>query len=237
MPQLALSPSSDPEPDREAIANKPPWPSRPWSYEQINTMSAYYHDLERYETPGSRWKACGVDERTREFVAELDATPAEQRIGPWWDTFALLDIQLRLGMLFGLVGTFGCGKTVMAALLLKSACDEGMKRPTYTTAPALFRRLHDARNEGREDQVLADYRRMSILVIDEAHERANTDYEDRRLGEIINLRYGRKLDTVLVTNMQPTEFAGQIGGAVVDRMRQCGGIVECNWPSFRKARP
>lgn len=196
-------------------------------------MTAYYHDLERYETPDSRWAACGLDQRARAVVDELSQTADDQRTGKWWDTFARIRAELGSGMLFGLVGTFGCGKTVMAGMLLRAACDCGMKQPTYTTAPAMFRRLHAARENGGEDAVIADYRRKSMLVIDEAHERANTDYEDRRLSEIINLRYGRSLDTLLVTNMQPDQFARQIGGAVIDRMRQCGGIVACNWPSFR----
>lgn len=198
-------------------------------------MSAYYHDLERYETPASRWATCGIDDRSRAVVEQIISTPDEQRTTEWWLTFERLSTSLGTGMLVGLVGPFGCGKTVMAAMLLRAACDRGMKRPTFTTAPAMFRALHTAREEGREDSTIADYRRMSLLIIDEAHERANTDYEDRRLSEIINLRYGRQLDTLLITNMQPAEFARQIGGAVVDRMRQCGGIIPCNWPSFRAA--
>lgn len=231
MPRLTISQSCESE--TQPIAQKPPWPTRPWSPEQIDAMSTYYHDLERYETPASRWAACGIDNRSRAVAEQLGSTPDEQRTTAWWLTFERLRAALGTGMLVGLVGPFGSGKTVMAAMLLRAACDAAMKRPTFTTAPAMFRALHAARDEGREDAIISDYRRMSLLIIDEAHERANTDYEDRRLGEIINLRYGRSLDTVLVTNMQPAEFAKQIGGAVVDRMRQCGGIIPCNWPSFR----
>lgn len=197
--------------------------------------SKNWHDLSRYETPETRWNAAGLDPRSRSAALSLyaeDAAPA------WWQVYHQVGAMLFHGMLVGLVGRFGTGKTVMAARLIRDVCEAG-ENGQYTTAPKVFRALQSTfRDEGESEQAIINRLiQPALLVIDEAHERAHTDYEDRRLREIIDARYGRQRDTLLITNMSAQEFAASIGGAAVDRMRQCGGIIECNWSSFRATKP
>jgi DNA replication protein DnaC len=185
------------------------------------------------------WISTGIDERSRAAAIDpFNKTDAPQ----WWKTYRALADGLGSGMLFALTGQFGCGKTVMAAVLLRRAChtkpsdDPSWVKPKYTTAPRLFRDVVPAfRDDGpSQAEMIARYTSPSLLVIDEAHVRADTVAEDRRLFEILDMRYGRKRDTVLISNLGAEDFCAMIGPAATDRMAHCGGIIECNWPSYRR---
>lgn len=188
------------------------------------------------DMPALYWQGCGIDARTREVV-ESGVYDREQA-GEWWTIYDRLEAMIGTGMLVCLVGIFGTGKTVMAAQLIREVCLRGGFKPRYITAPKLFRRLTSAFDGGPpEEETLREFSAFSMLAIDEAHERSNSEYADRRLREIVNLRYGHEMDTILISNLSPREFAASVGGSVIDRARQCGGIMTCNWPSFRTAAP
>jgi len=197
----------------------------------------YWHDLSRYDTPRTVFLRSAYDRRAATVCRGL--VEPENDSGPeakWWETYLHLNALLTTGMLVGLVGRFGSGKTVMATMLMWDACLHlGVKSVWYCTAARFFRELQASfKSETSTEQgVMNRYVGYDLLVIDEAHERANSDYEDRRLVEVINMRYGRGRDTILITNLSMQEFAGSIGGAVMDRMNQVGGLVDCDWPSFR----
>jgi predicted ATPase len=185
------------------------------------------------------WRSTGIDERSR--AAAMDPfTEADAQ--QWWKTYRMLAKAIGTGMFYGLAGEFGCGKTVMAAMLLRRAChhkpdDASWVKPMYVTAPRLFRDVVPAfRDEGpSQAEMIARYTAPSLLVIDEAHIRSDSAAEDRRLFEILDVRYGRKRDTVLITNLGADEFANAMGPAVIDRMAHAGGVITCNWPSYRRA--
>jgi len=41
-------------------------------------------------------------------------------------------------------------------------------------------------------------------------------------------------DTILTCNLGTEELAASLGPSIVSRMEEGGGVIECNWPSFRK---
>jgi len=53
------------------------------------------------------------------------------------------------------------------------------------------------------------------------------------LFELLNRRYNDLKDTILIANKSKAEFQDYIGPSLASRMNETGGIVECNWPSFR----
>ena len=176
----------------------------------------------------------GIDVRSIDATYNLVEREAHPQ---WWAEHDRIIGMLGQGMLISLVGKFGAGKTVIAACLIQQLirCG-GFRTGLYTTAPRFFRTLHDARNDGLSERgALRPFWEAELLIIDEAHERANTDFEDRRLQEIIDVRYGRRMDTLLISNLGPNEFAASIGDGAVDRLAHAGGIITCNWPSFRNA--
>lgn len=84
-----------------------------------------------------------------------------------------------------------------------------------------------------ERQSLDRFIRPRVLVIDEVQERGETDWENRMLTYILDKRYQQGRDTLLLANMKPTDIQDKLGASIVSRMQETGGIVECNWPSFR----
>lgn len=88
----------------------------------------------------------------------------------------------------------------------------------------------DAESEGT---ALDRFMRPDLLVLDEAGVRGETDFENRMLTHLIDHRYDGIKDTLLISNQRPDEFAKSIGPSISDRLRECGGIIECTWSSFR----
>ena len=69
--------------------------------------------------------------------------------------------------------------------------------------------------------------------MDELHQRGHTEYEDRMLHHILDCRYDRQRQTILISNEDPERFCESIGSAVVDRMEESGVLLKCDWHSFR----
>jgi DNA replication protein DnaC len=88
--------------------------------------------------------------------------------------------------------------------------------------------------EPSEKQVLKYLIAAAFLVIDEAHVRGETKYEDDKLTHIIDKRYDAMRPTMLITNLQRKEFAAQLSPSILSRIEEQGGGIECNWESFRK---
>ena len=65
-------------------------------------------------------------------------------------------------------------------------------------------------------------------------ERAETQFEDRMISHLIDLRYDAMLDTILISNQAKESFADSIGKSAVSRLIETGEVIECNWESFRK---
>lgn len=153
--------------------------------------------------------------------------------GPWADKLKDLEGQVGKGCLLALLGKRGTGKTQMAVELIRITCVQG-RSARYTTALRFFMSLKDSYRVGTtESAVLNKYLKPHLLVIDEAQERGETGWEDRLLGSLVDSRYGAMRDTVLVSNLSRREFERAIGSSIMSRMSETGGIIECNWPSFR----
>jgi len=89
-------------------------------------------------------------------------------------------------------------------------------------------------DEPSEKQVIAKLVDAAFLVIDEAHVRGETKYEDDKLTHIIDKRYDAMRPTMLITNLEKHEFAAQLSPSIKNRMQEIGGGIECNWASYRK---
>ena len=177
---------------------------------------------------------------------------------PWGAVDQKLSALSGRGCLMILVGPKGTGKTQIA---VNQACDiiaqvrrgvagqwtEGRYHPAhdvpedtwprYTKACAIF---EDVRASFQEDQsdsekrIMASYRRPSLLIVDEAQERGNTDFEDRTLTRIVDDRYAQMLDTLLIANLRREDLVKNLGTSIISRMHECGEVFECDWPSFRE---
>jgi len=84
-----------------------------------------------------------------------------------------------------------------------------------------------------EQKVWKHFTRPDLLVIDELHERLGTDFEQKNLTHILDLRYDAMKPTILIANVSKLQLYELLGDSIMDRAREGGGTVEMNWKSLR----
>lgn len=155
--------------------------------------------------------------------------------GPWREKFDMLLGRSGKGYLVALLGPRGTGKTQLAVELMRECCRR-MNKARYLTATEFFMDVKSTyRPDSRMDEkaVVTLYRSPRLLVIDELGRRAETEWEDRLLFELIDGRYRDLKDTILLSNQTSKAFVDSIGPSLASRVTETGAIVECNWQSFR----
>lgn len=158
--------------------------------------------------------------------------------GPWGQKLAILEGMLGTGMIAGIHGGRGPGKTQLGVECMKW-CYAHRKLAAFTSATEVFSRLkasYRPDSTKSELEVISDYRKPFLLVIDEIGKRGQTDWEDSLLFLLLNKRYEDMTDTILICNLNKEQFTESIGSSVVSRIIECGGLIECTWPSFRGAK-
>lgn len=180
--------------------------------------------------------------------AQVFGAPVE-RAGPWFDVGC--DVRDRLfdpGAIVCLVGARGTGKTRLGCEMARTwyngeACRARLlgiemdhKCVGYSHIMDLFmavKATYGERSATSESEVLARWLTPGLLVIDEVQERGETDWENRTFSYILDKRYSAGKSTLLLANVRATDMTARLGASIVSRMQETGGIVECNWPSFR----
>jgi DNA replication protein DnaC len=156
--------------------------------------------------------------------------------GPWGETLAKLAAKLGTGFLIGVIGGRGPGKTQLGVELMKTHT-KNLRSAHYVTATEFFMTVKRAYRDGAaetEIDIIKRFRKPSLLVMDETGKRADTDWENRLLFELIDKRYQDMTDTLLISNEAQAQFVEAIGPSLASRMQETGGIIQCNWPSFRE---
>lgn len=161
------------------------------------------------------------------------AEPKFYECKPWMESLDKIN-HFKKGFIAALVGGRGNGKTQLAVCAAASKCNT--QSVLYCTAMDFFIEIKSTfgRNDGdTERDVLSLYSRPSFLVIDEFDKRAATEWENNLLFYLIDRRYRAVKSTLVISNSTPTVFSESIGDSLVSRMNETGGIIICDWPSFR----
>ena len=161
--------------------------------------------------------------------------PSELRGAPWLGLKSKIEARLGDGIIVALVGRRGTGKTQLAVEVAKVAAMAG-KRPLYSTAMEFFISIKECYREagGSERKVIETYSTPALLVLDEVQERGETLWEDRLLTHLVDRRYQAQKDTILISNQTQEAFRESIGDSISSRIIETGGVVVCNWDSYRK---
>lgn len=148
----------------------------------------------------------------------------------------LLPLALNGGMIV-LTGDRGRGKTQIATWLAWQRGQQGKRPGIYAKAFDLFSAVKGTwsrQSAESETKALDRYRAAPFLVLDEAHERGETDWENRTLRNVLDHRYDACLPTVIVGNWLTAEDIGaSLGASITDRITETGGVVWCRWDSYR----
>lgn len=183
----------------------------------------------------------GLPLRHREApFAQLDQS------GPWRTTLSSAWRIVEQGGTACLLGQRGTGKTQLACELARAfiakRVDAGKDEDVpvlYVRAMELFAALRGAYRKGSDQtemDVLARFRKVPLLIIDEIQERGETDFEDRTLVLLLDQRYGDMRPTLILSNLARAELAASLGKSVVSRIQEVGTVIECNWQSYRTAK-
>lgn len=155
--------------------------------------------------------------------------------GEWGQTLVKLRERLGKGFLITLVGVRGSGKTQLGVELVRNN-SEDCKSSRYCTAMEFFMDVKAGYKEDgdAEKLIINRYSVPSLLIIDEIGRRSENDWENRLLYELLNRRYNDMSDTLLISNQDLAQLEQALGPSLVSRMRETGGVIECNWQSYRK---
>jgi DNA replication protein DnaC len=175
------------------------------------------------------YAAANVPDRHRRF------RPAHSTEAAWNAQYDAIKGEVGSGPMYGILGTRGCGKTEMACCTIGYVTNSLGKSAYYSKAVEIFRDMHlSMRGESpNERDVILKYRNPYLLVIDAFEARSESDFENRTLDYILDCRYDDVKSTIIVSNQKKTDFLRIVGPSTCDRIVETGGIIECDWPSFR----
>lgn len=176
--------------------------------------------------------------RAEEFIADANL-PAGlwPEVGPigdeWQSARNKAGLALKDGGIVCLSGTWGTGKTVMAISIARRAASNGYSS-YYTKASVMVRNLSKSPGFDKSyESIMAQYIRPALLIIDELNTERLRGWDIGSLAEILDERYARRKSVLMITNHDYQSFADLVGGSVVSRMNERGGIIECKWASYR----
>jgi len=126
-----------------------------------------------------------------------------------------------------LCGTRGTGKTQLAVEAIKDAARRGFTS-RYETFYRFCQRLKETfdRRNVTEAEVIAEYLKPRLLVLDEVGKVSSTEWAQSALFNIVDRRYNSMRDTILLTNHAEAELASELGASIVRRASETGGTID-----------
>lgn len=142
-----------------------------------------------------------------------------------------------------LAGNPGTGKTHLAAGVANYLLSNG-STAVYSTAMAAIRQIRETwtnRTGKSESEVIKDFVKPDLLILDEIGVQFGTDAEKLHLFDLINARYEAMKPTLVISNLPLSSDTTQtveqfMGERAFDRLREGGGrAVSFDWGSNRRA--
>ncbi len=109
----------------------------------------------------------------------------------------------------GLVGPVGSGKTHLGVCALKDLIWQYGHNGKFIDFQSLLHKIRDCYTKNlSEDDIMEPLRRVDILLIDEFGKgRAEKEWENEKLDDLVNSRYNNGRVTILTTNYAPPHLA------------------------------
>jgi DNA replication protein DnaC len=136
-----------------------------------------------------------------------------------------------------LEGKPGRGKTHLAIAIAYRAMQNGFDA-RFTTAAQLIEELSTASRDGKLRDVLAQYMKPHVLVVDEVGYLAYGDDAANVLYHVVNDRHIRGRSMIFTTNKHPKRWGDvlhddDLADAIVDRILERGRLLRLDGPSIR----
>lgn len=117
-----------------------------------------------------------------------------------------------------LMGTYGCGKTHLAAAIAQEVVSRG-EPALLVVAPDLLDHLRAAFGPSSEtsfDERFEAVRQTPLLIMDDFGAQSATPWAREKLFQILNYRYVAHLPTVLTTNLRLSEIEPRLRSRLAD---------------------
>lgn len=139
------------------------------------------------------------------------------------------------GLLVALVGNRGAGKTQIAVELMRVNTSR-QKSALYVSTMEWFMAIkstYKKNTDQTEIDIIKQFRKPNLLVLDEYGRRSDTEWENNLLFELLDKRYSDMNNTVLISNQKAAELMESLGKSLASRLNETGGVIECEWSSWR----
>jgi len=167
-------------------------------------------------------------------VPERHAHRKEFQGDRWKATGRLLADRLGTGFLSVLLGRRSCGKTQLGVQLIRTALRHN-HQGLFCKSFELFITMRNAHNE-RADAfmgALGRYLTDPLLVIDQFEMRTLSQFDYEMLCYFLDKRYEAVRDTLICSNHTETGFADNVDRSILERIKETGEIIICDWEKFR----
>lgn len=151
---------------------------------------------------------------------------------PWQKRLSDLTAMLGRQMFIVLCGERGNGKTQIGVELIRHCITSRQAPGRFLVAMEFFIQLRKTmkKDAGQaEDDVVAEFRKPSLLVIDEIGKRGQSEWENNMLFLLLNHRYNDMTDTLLICNLKPGDISESLGPSIMRRVNETGGVIHCDW--------
>lgn len=146
------------------------------------------------------------------FLGNIDYLPDRHLNRPLLESLADNEY-IRKGLNVILIGATGSGKTYLANALGVNACQYGYKT-RYIRLPELFSDLEAARIQGKYQQVMKQYQKYALVILDEFLLIPTSDREQRDLLELMEYRCGQA-STIFCSQFVPEGWHERLGGSAL----------------------
>lgn len=133
-----------------------------------------------------------------------------------------------------LSGTYGCGKTHLAAAIANHQLVAGRPTPMFVVVPDLLDHLRATFSPAAGvtlDRVFEQVKTTSLLVLDDLGTESATPWAREKLFQLLNHRYAARLPTVITTTSQINEIEPRLQSRMLDSARCVFFVITA--PSYR----
>lgn len=117
-----------------------------------------------------------------------------------------------------LTGTYGCGKTHLAAAIANARLDRGQPA-IFVVVPDLLDHLRSTFGPNSEisyDELFEQVRTTRLLVLDDLGTQSGSPWAQEKLFQILNHRYNAQLPTVITTNQRLEDLDQRLRSRLLD---------------------